>query len=149
MPAFEALNVSRLAAERDFALRFGAQQFHPKQVCVSRGRRRRQVNPAARIVRIFVQNDAYQAETGCLRYRGRAGISADSFSAARDGVDSQFGCGPCAIETLSKVEQRVRSNRRIGLDLCVKVPKIDDPLWRAFASVRREKFVPIFRRFGS
>ena len=47
------------------------------------------------------------------------------------------------------MKQGIRSNHPISVDLCVKVPKIDDPLRRGFASARREKLVPIFRRFGS
>src|SRR6476646_8194954 len=130
---FESLNISSLPAKRDFALRLGTQQFRPKQVCISRGRRRRQINPATRIVWIFVKNDPHQTECGCLRYEGRDGISADSFRAARDRVDSQFGCGPGAVETLDEVKQGICSNRSITVDLCVKVPKIDDPLRHGFA----------------
>jgi len=147
--AFESLDISRLAAEGDFALRFGAQQFHPKQVCISCGRGRRQINPATSIVRIFVQNDAHQPDSGGLREYGWAGISADGFRPSRNGVDSQIGRGPGAIEALGEVEHRVGANRCIIVNSCIKVPKIDDPLRRRFARARREKLLPIFRRFGS
>ena len=47
------------------------------------------------------------------------------------------------------MEKGIRSDRPIIIDLRVQVPKIDDPLWRGFSGARREKLVPIFRRFGS
>jgi len=42
-------------------------------------------------------------------------MSADSFRAARDRVDSQFGCGPGAVQTLDEVKQGIRSNRPINV----------------------------------
>jgi hypothetical protein len=84
-----------------------------------------------------------------LRDYGRAAISANSFCSARNQVDSQFGHGPGAVQTLDEVEQRVGPHGSIIVDSCIKVPETNDPIWSGFAGACREKSVPIFRRFRS
>src|SRR4051794_29086720 len=143
--AVDSLHVTRLAAKSDFTLCLGPQQFVPKQVDISVGNCRRQIDAAAEEVRILIQNHAEQTERGRLGDRGRLRIASDRLRAARDRIDPQFRACQNRFERLSKMKQGVGSEYGVVIELEVEVPKINDSFQGEVAGVALKKLLPVFR----
>ena len=144
----EALCVAGFATEGDFALGVVPQQFAPEQGGIGPGSHRRQIDPAAGEVRVFIKDDTEQPDAGSLSHRGRGHLAAHRLRPARDGIDPHFASGMGRRERLAEVQQRVGAHERIrDFRGCVEPPEVDDSIDRCRCRARCEKLRPILRRF--
>src|SRR3954470_5924356 len=126
--AVEPLHVARFAAKSDFTLRFGSQQFVPDQADVSRRGCGRQIDAAADVVRILVQNYPEESDSGSLCNSRRSGVATNGLRAPRHRVDAQVRRRKNSRQRLNKVEKGVGAENRAMIEPRIEVPKIYDPL---------------------
>ena len=95
---------------------------------------------------MFIQYDSYQANAGCLCHCRRSQLGAGGLSVARYQVQTQLRCGTSGFEGLSKMKQRVKIGRHVGMR--IQIPEINDALRRCVGTAFDE-LVPVIYRSRS